>query len=612
MVVRQYAVHYRVQIVGTRDSSSARCELEYFLRQLQRKKSKSTGIFNPHSRSDNPSISDFMDDFHQLTGDEVIAQILVIGFHHQIGHVIEFAYPEMPKTNDGKFIAVPQEWSMVPYIALPDGAHLVEQDAVFFNVPSIQEPGKTLYGVASYRQMSITKLITVSEDIKRPMIQKAVVVLSRYPVYGAIEERLRPITLAFFEQGDFTMTEILVQAFETMNHQLSKSVCLQPATLTVGLSLRQLVDVMGRNVLNLLKLILLGQVKIVLFNVSPVQNVSSAIFALLSLLPGSIQQGLSLVDVSEEDHQMIVTYGLPFQLFREDNELIAYAPINQFDIMKSKKNFLAGATNSLYLRNPPFEGTLVVVNLSNGDVVPYGAQSKLATLSTRDGNFMEELIEHLAFYDKQNNAAEPVERYEGSDDWIRDRFKVYLKSLLSTVASIPGVLEEKIPDGWETVEGVADFNTNWVRAFLTSQTFQEWKTKFDPSITQVPHEHPGAKGLAANFMDGISALKVASEKKIQEANLNAKAANAYDVTSAAATKTAAVSAAAAATAAAKVSQFVQDNGPGAKAAVATGWSSLMGAVNRGIAAANTAVQEYQQKQKGTGSNVASPEMSEDK
>jgi len=546
-----------------------------------------------------------MNDFGQLTGDEAIAHILVIGFHHQIGHVIEFAYPELPRTTDGKFVAVPPEWSMLPYIALPDGAHLVEQDAVFFTVPSIHEAGKTLYGVASYRQMSITKLLTVSEDIKRPMIQKAVVVLSRYPCYGAIDERLRPITLAFFEQGDFSMTEILVQAFENMNYQLSIHTCLQSSTLEVGLSIRELVETLGRGVLTLLKLALLGQVKIVFFNVSPVRNVSSAIFSLLSLLPGSIHQGHK-VQVTEDTEDMMGNYGLPFSLFNENNQLIAYAPINQFDIMKSKGNFIAGATNSLYLRNPPFEGNLVVVNLSNGEIVPYGSNGKLlSTLSTRDGNFAEELMEHLVFYDKQNKAGEGLERYEVSEDWIRDRFTIYLKTMLSTIASIPGIFDENIPEGWESVEGVADYNSNWVRAFLNSDAFKTWKLRVDPSIAKVPHEHPGAKGLAANLMDSFSALKLASEKRINEANLNAKAATALDATSAAASKTAAVSAAAAATAAAKVSQFVQDNGPGARAAVATGWSSLMGAVKTGIAAANTAVQDYQQKQK-TGSPFTSP------
>lgn len=57
-------------------------------------------------------------------------------------------------------------------------------------------------------------------------------------------------------------------------------------------------------------------------------------------------------------------YGFPFRIFHEDFQLIPYAPVNQFDIMKSKRNFIAGATNSLYLRNPPFEGTLAILNVS--------------------------------------------------------------------------------------------------------------------------------------------------------------------------------------------------------------------------------------------------------
>lgn len=59
------------------------------------------------------------------------------------------------------------------------------------------------------------------------------------PCYGAIEERLRPVTLAFFEQGDFNMTEILVQTFETMNYQLKPQICMEPSTLHVGEKFRR-------------------------------------------------------------------------------------------------------------------------------------------------------------------------------------------------------------------------------------------------------------------------------------------------------------------------------------------------------------------------------------
>jgi len=552
-----------------------------------------------------------MEDFHKLTGDEVIAHILVVGFHHQIGHVIEFAYPEMPRTEDGKFVAVPPEWSMLPYISLPDGAHLVEQDAVYFNLPEYRPEGneqdlesKTLYCVANYRQMSITKLLHKTEDIKRPMIQKAVVVFSRYPCYGAIEERLKPVTLAFFEQGDFSMTEILVQTFETLNYQLKPNTCMEPSMLNMGLSLHNLVASAGRSALTLLKLMLIGSVKIVLFNVSPVKEVSDAIFSLLSLLPGSLQQGLE-IRTSEEQQDMMSQYGFPLSIFHENFKLIPYAPVNQFDIMKSKGNFIAGATNSLYLRNPPFEGTLFVLNMSTGEVTTSGPLSRLTSLSTRDQNFMDQMAEQLLNFEKENQAsAEPMERYEGSDDWIRDRFEVYIRALLSTVASIPNVFDENFPENFDATEGASDFNINWVRAFVVSDTFREWKKNVNPSIASLPHEHPGAKGLAANLLENFAALRVASGKRIQEANLNEKAANAYDATSQAASAAAAASAQAAAVAAAKVSQFVQDNGPGARAAVASGWSSLLGAVKAGYSAANTAVNDYQQQRGAKSPNIS--------
>lgn len=44
-------------------------------------------------------------------------------------------------------------WKNLPSLAMPDGSHNFVEDTVYFHLPSITQPGKTVYGVSSYRQI---------------------------------------------------------------------------------------------------------------------------------------------------------------------------------------------------------------------------------------------------------------------------------------------------------------------------------------------------------------------------------------------------------------------------------------------------------------------------
>eukprot|EP01117_Protostelium_nocturnum_P010036 TRINITY_DN3578_c0_g1_i1.p1 TRINITY_DN3578_c0_g1~~TRINITY_DN3578_c0_g1_i1.p1 ORF type:complete len:541 (+),score=194.05 TRINITY_DN3578_c0_g1_i1:94-1716(+) len=523
---------------------------------------------------------------------DAIDHILVIGFHHQIGHVIEFAYPNLPMTQDGKFVAVPPEWNMIPYIALPDGAHLVEEDALYFNVPALRLENQitmseeTLYGVACFRQMNADLLLVKSEDIKRPMIQKAVVVLSRYPCYGLIEGKVKTMTQLYFEQRDFSQIEILIETYNILNNMLSDSYsALKPSNLHIGLSAKDLVAKLGRNTLSILKLLMLENSKIIFYTVSPVKEVSKAIFSLISLLPGSINQGGEFAG-SEEEKDKLRRLGLPLELFHSKHQLIGYAPVNQFDIMKEKDGFLAGATNSLFFRNPPYEGTLALVNVSTGEVKIEGTNAKLATLSTRDANFIDEIVEvmRVSQIKFEGPGPDPNEATrllgDGSEEWIRKRFDTYFQSFFCTAASIPEVFDDAIPEQLSS-EGVADFNANWVKAWFESYSFSRWKRVVDCSIAEIPHEHPGPKGfLSGTLVEGFTALKVAGAQSLKDANLGAKMSTAAE---AATTGAAVVSA--------KVSQFYAENAPGTKQYLGSKWSAFVSTVGQTATAAKESINE---------------------
>jgi hypothetical protein len=67
--------------------------------------------------------------------DQQIAAILVVGFHHAFGPIVEFCVPSLPHHEEqGKTqktlekLELPEEWNFLPFLALPgtvlDGLYL--------------------------------------------------------------------------------------------------------------------------------------------------------------------------------------------------------------------------------------------------------------------------------------------------------------------------------------------------------------------------------------------------------------------------------------------------------------------------------------------------------
>ncbi len=118
-------------------------------------------------------------------------------------------------------------------------------------------------------------------------------------MYAHIKFKLVSITSAYFEQKDFSKTEILVNSFNSLTHlyDLNNSSLFSDLALSkketsnsssqqylVGLSLGDLVLRYQHKILVLFKLLLLE--KKVLFQLKPVSNLSNTIMSLVSLLPG--------------------------------------------------------------------------------------------------------------------------------------------------------------------------------------------------------------------------------------------------------------------------------------------------------------------------------------
>ncbi|XP_075683066.1 late secretory pathway protein AVL9 homolog [Rhinoderma darwinii] len=219
-----------------------------------------------------------------------VLHIVVVGFHHKKGCQVEFSYPPLIPEEGHDSHVLPGEWKYLPFLALPDGAHNFQEDAVFFHLPPRSGERKTVYGVSCYRQIEAKALKVRQADVTRETVQKSVCVLSQLPLYGLLQAKLQLITHAYFEEKDFSQISILKELYEHMNGSLGGS-ALEVSQLYLGLSPRDLVLQFRHKVLILFKLILLE--KKVLFYVSPVNRLVGALMTVLSLFPGMIEHGLT-------------------------------------------------------------------------------------------------------------------------------------------------------------------------------------------------------------------------------------------------------------------------------------------------------------------------------
>lgn len=167
----------------------------------------------------------------------------------------------------------------------------MSKDTVFFTLPDILNPKKSVFGVSCYRQIAVEDLKVITEDITRSSVQKSVCALLSLPIYGYIEVKLSLIADAFFVD---TNTDILIQAYDQLNQCMLNGGVESPLQhLHVALNLRELFLKWRHKLLILFKLFLLQ--KRVIFFGSPVRPTCEMIIGLMSLYPELMKAGFDEV-----------------------------------------------------------------------------------------------------------------------------------------------------------------------------------------------------------------------------------------------------------------------------------------------------------------------------
>lgn len=331
----------------------------------------------------------------------IVAHVVVVAFHAQLGNRIEFAYPRLrgdpvlrsPKIwdtsdisadvssptivrcntptivrkydtptrlpspishNTGDWGVLPDEWAFLPFMALPDGVHDSTSDVVFFTLPP------DVHCVSCFRQVDALDARTHSASTgpsyeqgvaARGSVQKSVVLLCRRPLFGVLADRLVPAVRAYFEQGDFARTDVLASLYHSLNVSLCRPSLNDAPTLFHGLDLRAVLRKLGPQTLAVLKLILLER-RVIVYS-QPVQHACNAVIALASVFIGaldSIAPAMQPLDYAPETAAL----GMPLALFAPSDRVILqpYAPlplVSELIPNHSRKACLIGTSHNVGL-----------------------------------------------------------------------------------------------------------------------------------------------------------------------------------------------------------------------------------------------------------------------
>ncbi|CAK5270526.1 unnamed protein product, partial [Mycena citricolor] len=455
-----------------------------------------------------------------LPGDKpLILGIALVDFNHLVGPRIEYSR--------GDIFDDEEVTKILPFLALPDGAHLSAEDYSYFHlVPSGSNP-TTIFGISCNQQIASTALLVKTPDVTRSTVQKAVVVLASKPIFGPIRDKLGVVTTALFHQRDFSETAIL----DDFGSSLETSVRgqLSESGLFIGTNLRELVHTFRQRTLLLVKALLLQ--KRILFYGHPVERLCTYQYSLVSLLPGLLQtlddcgspplssRAPTLTQPTSlrtSDRKSMMAYtGLPLDIFGKDAFFQPYLPLQQLDLAAETKSWLCGSTNSIVTQRNEVD---LFVNTETG-VLEFRDPKleRSAGLTPADRKWMDDIVKDVneGWSDEEGRPVSIM--YKGSDDYLRTKFEEYISASLAAVR-----YRDFLSKGGKPMIGTGldltstdDFNPLWISEFKNTNAYEVWARTTDPLLFDlVEPRHPCVDkpsvvaDIGLRLQEGIQDLKI--------------------------------------------------------------------------------------------------------
>ncbi|KAF3013902.1 late secretory pathway protein avl9 [Penicillium rubens] len=447
--------------------------------------------------------------------------VLVIDFHHARGPEIEHCIAD-----EGTDPATENDWSLLPFMALSDGAHLSTEEFSYFTLcrkETSTTPATSLFGIACSRQIDSSLLINRPADVTRSTVQKAVVVVTDTPQrVGQLREKLSVVTSAWFAQRDFTDVDILKKFREGLVIALLND---GPKDQNLGLSLREMIHEFKFQTLVLFKALLL-QPKMLFFG-TRCERLCMIQFSLISLIPGLINSLQDCADpafdtysqtvekptsLKTSDRSSLLAYmGLPLQIFGKGSMFGPYTPLQLLDLLADDgtKSYVVGSTNSLLLQQKDRYSD-ILINLDEDSIVINSPSLRTAlVLSAADRRWIDLLAQIVNdTWDEEHPSQPKTLGFMGSEEFIRLQFEEYLLALLSSMKYHEELYPSDVGESGHlsrtqlqnlNIEGdpAIDFNTDFLAQWKNTSNYALFSRLTSDallfSITEP--RHPSAGGL---------------------------------------------------------------------------------------------------------------------
>ncbi|EME48143.1 hypothetical protein DOTSEDRAFT_21851 [Dothistroma septosporum NZE10] len=457
--------------------------------------------------------------------------VCVVDFHHLRG-------PEVSHWvgAEGSDPTAENDWHLIPYMALPDGAHQSNEEFSYFSLVHKAHAGQdvepsSVFGISCMHQIDSSELLYRPADVTRSAVQKAVVAITNKPQqFSALREKLSAVTRAWFAQRDFRDVEILQRFQESLAKEDSRHE--HESDQYFGLSLRELLHTFKWQILVLLKCLLLQQ-KILFFG-SHCERICQVQFSLISLIPGLVRSLNDCADpamnkdaetrkrsdsVRTSDRTSLLAYvGLPLQLFGKGSLFGPYTPLQQLDMITDAetKSYVVGSTNSLLLsQKEKYCDLLVNLDEDSVTILNPALRSALA-LSVADRRWADFLTQNVNdTWDESDPSRPNTHGYAGSEEFIRLQFEEYLIALLSATKYHQYVVLHKDGDPKTLLADVEgdpsqEFSTNFVEAWRQTENYKLWDRTTDSMLFDIVEpRHPMAGGLTVDDVQRRLAAQVA-------------------------------------------------------------------------------------------------------
>ncbi|CDW75236.1 UNKNOWN [Stylonychia lemnae] len=447
-------------------------------------------------------------DQHQLHNMKTIEFILLVGFHHKVGSQIEFIYPPLKEDVEGNLSV--EFLKHIPLVALPDGSHLTEAGYANF----ILKDAKNLYHCVSCFRQIPASLLPQQDSISRAFVQKAVVIMSKIPIYGQLRAKLQPTTQALFAQLNFNDTTILSDFYKHAN-SFNTGMVKDYSEFLTGLNLKQMVNICGMNLSS---------------------KVSNFLYSLIALFPGNASfQYLNSEQVLLYQRSL-KAYGMPFQLYNESCPFVPLMTLYEIDNFEKWSGYLVGSTNQLFLNFPKSKAD-IVINLDLEKIeFPQEKTNKNSIIkisqshTSYEKKLMQQWLKSLSLIQEDNGGKQQQQKISKAN--------IMMKQDQSETSIFLNANEDE--QNYIIQEIKKYFQTFCIQLALSKKYNDDYNNvRYSPVKQKQPDRTPGGKKSSSEDSDDengendesviiLGRIPQDESEIVQSQNLNIKAANQQD------------------------------------------------------------------------------------